>query len=242
MKSLSLLLVPILGLTIGVGTGSQIQGQEGGKKEGGILKLESKREKDNTLAPDFANAFDLPFASVETLGTRLMAARKTMNPIALAMVAVEIGVNEKVSGKKAEVTAETVHKEAVELATMRFVSSELKALALLTKDTVISKELATLSQKAAKAEAEHTADFKSGIKERGIVYLRVSNHANHHVDVYENGRYLGRVHGHSHHVFHTPHLRHDHAVHLRAHDHRGNHWRAHTIHGNHHEYHWTLNP
>ncbi len=207
---------------------------------GKVVQLESKMEKEQV--PDFMNVYGVPFDSVETLGARLVEARRKMAPLALAMIAMEMDVLEQVSGKKGEVTAAAVQKEAIEVAKQRRVAPELKAVALLIKDEATMKDLNSLAEEAAKEEADRIAAFKSGEKERGIHTLTVSNHAHHHVDIIANGHHLGRVPGHGSRTFSSHHLQHAHSVHLVAHDHHGHVWKTHTIHGMHYHYHWSIYP
>ena len=61
----------------------------------------------------------------------------------------------------AEVTAEDIQKEAVELATMRRLEPELNAMAMLVKDDATASKLTSLAKKAADEEAERVAAFKS---------------------------------------------------------------------------------
>src|SRR5262249_4039454 len=60
-------------------------------------------------------------------GSRIDAARRAPDPVALAHAAGELAVAEKVSGKKASLTSKALLAEAAELATLRKEVAELKA-------------------------------------------------------------------------------------------------------------------
>lgn len=223
-----------LGL-LGLGLVSHVRAADEKKDDAsGETKVSAKKEK-APAAPNFG-VFALPFESVETLGLRLALARKKTDPVALALLATEIGVNEKVSGKKAAVTAADLSKEAVELAKMRRQQQELEAMALLVKEEGTAKELTKLAA-TAKKEAP-----KEGEKERGFHYLKVTNTTDVHAHVHANGHSVGHVPPYSTRTFHTPHLKHRTHIHLRAHDHMGDVWRSDIVTGDFLTYHWTLVP
>ncbi len=233
MQRFSLTAVLLVGLAVGLQTWSQAQTKDGEKKADEILELESKIV--NALpSPDFPKSFD----SSGTLGSRLAEARNAMDPVALSKIASEISANEKTSGKTASVTADAVQKEALDLAKLRMVSSELKSLAGLTKSG--EKDLTQLAAKAAKDEAA----IKDGTERRPLRYIKVTNKTRHRVEIYENGRRIGSVGPHSSELFRAAHLHHAGAeVHLFARNHVGDHWKSQTIHNSKHlEYRWTLLP
>jgi hypothetical protein len=73
-------------------------------------------------------ALSLPYPSLNTLGSRIDAARRANDPVALANAASELNVAESVSGKKASLTSSLLMKESAELAQMRKQQKELEAL------------------------------------------------------------------------------------------------------------------
>lgn len=159
-------------------------------------------EKDSTViksAPagaekhvDFNAELGLSFPSLTDLSNRIRIARHRPDPVALAVIATELGVAEKVSGKKASLTAKSLVDEAVELAIVRHDAEELKAVSLLTGKT----ELKTQIKLAAKFAEEQKAASQSG--ERSRAYhgrVTVHNHFNKFFDiyVYHNGRHMGTI-------------------------------------------------
>jgi ribosomal protein L13E len=117
---------------------------------------------------NFIEALGLPFESLDTLGIRIDEARKTRDPVALANAAAYLSVAQTVSAKKAKLTADDLMKEAVKMARWRSRSSELKAVALILKDSELVKDLPELAKKAEKREADRLAAFKAGERPRGF--------------------------------------------------------------------------
>jgi len=155
----------------------------GAEKDRGI---ELKRVEAKPI-PDFQKTFGLPFESIETLSQRLLSARRKMDPHALALIAVELGSAEEATGKKADLTAATLEKEAVEIARLRRKSAELKAIAALIGDESAAKELRGLSAKAAGEEAEVAARAKSGERDKGVHFVKVFNNTDFPFRVVING-------------------------------------------------------
>ena len=201
--------------------------------------IESKREKAAPI-PDFARSFGLPFESMATLGHRLTDARLKCDPITLAMISTEIGIAEQVSGKKADITAAEVKKEAVELARMRRCEPELAAMSLMVEDKAAAKELTDLASKAGQEEAERVSRFKSGEREKGVNVLIVRNTTPVPVSVRVNGVHLGWVQPFSQVDFNTAQYYEPHQLYLSAHDQFGDVFRSHVHTGHHHYFTWTL--
>jgi hypothetical protein len=208
-------------------------------KSGDVLKLDAKKEKAAPI-PNFAKAYGAPFESLQTVGNRLADARQKSDPIAIALVAIELGLGEKVSGKKAEVTSEEVQKEAVELAVMRQIEPELTVMALIAKDEGTAAKLTGLAKTAARAEADRIEKFKSGERERGIHELTVRNLTPVGVSVRINGIHLGWVHGNSQAMFNTSQFYEPHEIFLSAHDQFGDVYKSHALTGHHHFWTWVI--
>src|SRR4051794_3944510 len=60
----------------------------------------------SAAAANFGKQLNLPFPSLHTLGSRIDAARRAHDPVALAHAASELAVAEKVAGKKADLTSD----------------------------------------------------------------------------------------------------------------------------------------
>src|SRR5215470_586327 len=147
---------------------------------------------------NFRKELKLPFDSLATLGSRVDAARRKPDPVALAHAANELGVAEKVSGKTASITSKQLAKEAAELAAQRRQVHELNAVAEVTQQMALEEENTVLLKKAI-AEAKATAaqekrDFEANLeptwKPRKVV---VNNYTTEYLDVYVNGNYKTQV-------------------------------------------------
>jgi hypothetical protein len=110
------------------------------------------------LAVNFRKELDLPFATLGTLGSRIDAARRQLDPVALSHAASELAVAEKVSGKKASMTSTQVLQEAAELAKLRKQESELKAVLQASNQVMYAEDdVATLRSEIAAAQAQAKA-------------------------------------------------------------------------------------
>jgi hypothetical protein len=189
------------GLVLGAIALAALVGSSGAKnKAANANKADTKglasKSTKVTLATtiDFSDAFGLSFDSLGTLGTRIEAVRKSPDPVALALLATELAIAEKVSDKTATLTAETLLKEAVDMAKQRHASKELTAVAMLVKDTATKEKLVKLSKLAATYEKEATEAFKNKEKPKGVWgYLTVRNNTGNQISIYVNGRYYGYV-------------------------------------------------
>jgi hypothetical protein len=121
---------------------------------------------ERALSINFTEALGLHFDSLTTLGIRIEEARKSRDPVALANAARYLATAEAVSEKKAKLTADDLTKEAVEMAKVRKKATELKAVALILKDSELAKELPALAKKAEKREADRLTASKAGERAR----------------------------------------------------------------------------
>jgi hypothetical protein len=237
----------LLGLVAGAGSSGLAYADDKKPGEptgssGQVQNIESRREKLPPI-PDFAKSFRLPFESITTLGPRLADARQKCDPIALALIATEIGVAEKVSGKRAELTADDVLNEAVDLARMRQQELELNAVALLVKDQSVAEKLKALAEKAKVDEAERISKFKSGEREKGFHYLVVNNNTDARLSIRVNGQRVGHVNPFSSREFWTPGVEQMSYIDLRAHDHITDAvWSSNVVTGDFFKYTWNLFP
>jgi hypothetical protein len=173
-----------------------ISGEKGGLPKAKAIELtDTPKTQESATTVNFAKAFGLGFDSLNTLGTRIEAARKQADPVSLAGAANELAVAEQVSGKKASLTSDTLMKEAAELAKTRHHSSELKAVSLMAHgNEAIAKDLTTAAAIADKKEKELIAEAKEGGKTRGIMgTLHADSRVNATVFVYVDGRFVGSM-------------------------------------------------
>ena len=161
----------------------------------GEIKMESKPEKRETATSvDFNAAFGLQFPSLTGLGARIEQAMQVADPVGLALAAHELSVAEQVSGKEASITSAQLLERAVQLAKLRLIESEIKAVAAIVTDATTKQELAD-AQKLAVEQAEKMAKaLESDETPRGLVGdLTVYNYSYNYVDIYYDGVYLGVV-------------------------------------------------
>jgi len=113
----------------------------------------------------FRKELGLPYPSLNTLGSRIDAARRAHDPVALAHAANELSVAEKVSGKKASLLAKELVKESAQLAALRRQETELRAVTTVaqsvadTDDTVTLLKNILASAKAQAAAEEPAAEL-----------------------------------------------------------------------------------
>src|SRR5262245_61394092 len=147
---------------------------------------------------NFRKDLKLPFDSLGTLGSRIDAARRKPDPVALAHMASELSVAEKVSGKQASLTSKMLAKEASELAGMRQQEQELNAILQVNQQLMMEEDnITSIKKDIARAKAQVEADKESinknlepTWKPRTIV---VNNYTTQYLDVYVNGNYKTQV-------------------------------------------------
>jgi hypothetical protein len=147
---------------------------------------------------NFRKELNLPFRSLGTLGTRVDAARRASDPVALAHTANELAVAENVSGKKASITSSALLKESAQLAKLRKQAAELRAVAKIA-DQVSGEEqlVADLKNQIADAEAITKIDSDAFNKNaepswtpRKIV---INNYTPQFLTVFVNGSYRTEI-------------------------------------------------
>jgi hypothetical protein len=147
---------------------------------------------------NFPKELNLPFATLGTLGSRIAAARRAHDPVALAHAASELAVAEKVSGKKASLTSATLAEESAKLAALRRQEAELQSvlevnqmIAAQQKNIELLKQsLALAKQQAQQARDAFRADQEPTWQPRTLV---VNNYTTQYLDVYVNGNLKGTV-------------------------------------------------
>jgi hypothetical protein len=147
---------------------------------------------------NFRKELNLPFDSLSTLGSRVAAARRKPDPVALAHAASELAVAEKVSGKTASLTSQELIKESAELAAVRRQEAELKAvLQVSTQLQVQEDNLALMRKQIAQAQAQARADREAFDRNQEPTasprQVVVNNYTPQYVDVWVNGSYKAQV-------------------------------------------------
>lgn len=144
---------------------------------------------------NFTKELGVPLDYLSGIGHRISQARKAPDPVDLAMAAQNLSVAEQLAGKTASIKSQDVMKEAVELAKLRAISSELAAVALVVADEATKNSLNQQATAAKQDEADRAAAIKEGSAARSLVgYLTVDNHTAECVRIMVNGKYYGEVH------------------------------------------------
>jgi hypothetical protein len=147
---------------------------------------------------NFRQQLNLPFSSLNTLGSRIDAARRAHDPVALANAAQELALAEKVSGKKASVTSTQLAKEAAELAKLRRKDKEMQAVLKVSEQVqaeaddiaTLNNTIAMTKQQIAADQASVNANLEPTWSPRTVV---VNNYTPQYLDIYVNGNYKVQV-------------------------------------------------
>jgi hypothetical protein len=147
---------------------------------------------------NFRKELNLPFATLSTLGSRIDAARRAPDPVALANAASELSVAEKVSGKTASITSKQLLQESAQLAALRRQEAELKAVLQTSNQVALAEDqVASLKQQVALAH-EYTQAQVAAIQSneeptwtpRTVI---INNYTTQYIDVYVNGNWKTQV-------------------------------------------------
>jgi hypothetical protein len=170
------------------------EGKKGDANDPAAIKSTKKEKGQLAAGMNFNKDLGLSFDSLNTLGPRIDEATRNADPVALANLSRELAVAEKVSGKKAMLTSEELWKQAEQLAEMRRVPAELKALTLMAPDDGAREKLARLAEVADKHDSDQARQVKSGERAKGITgTLHVINKTDDVLQIYVNGFHAGTV-------------------------------------------------
>ncbi|MFO0798453.1 MAG: hypothetical protein U0804_13330 [Gemmataceae bacterium] len=155
----------------------------------------TKPGKSNPAAAvKFRQQLALPYPSLSTLGSRIDAARRAGDPVALGHAAAELKVSEQVAGKTASLTSQAIMKEAAELAALRRQAAEMKAVLQMSNQvTVAEQNLAELKQQLAINEGIKQGIQKYEEPKKGPRTVVVNNYTTQYIDVQVNGYLRGQV-------------------------------------------------
>ncbi len=162
-------------------------------------KIDSKATRRTTAASvKFRKELGLPLATLNSLGSRIDAARRAHDPVALANAASELSIAEKASGKKASLLSKELIQESAQLAAMRRQEKELWAVTTTAQQVADTDDtVATLKKILAEAKAQTAADSEAirmnqepTWKPRTVV---VNNYTTQYIDVWCNGTYKVQV-------------------------------------------------
>jgi hypothetical protein len=155
-------------------------------------------KKAAAAAVNFRQQLNLPFNSLTTIGSRIDAARRAHDPVALGNAAMELSVAEKVSGKKASIASQQLAKEAAELAKLRRRDKEMQAV-LKVQEQIQAEadDIATLNntiqmtkQQIAADQASVNTNLEPTWAPRTVV---ANNYTSQYIDIYVNGNYKVQV-------------------------------------------------
>jgi hypothetical protein len=147
---------------------------------------------------NFRSELKLNYPSLYTLGGRIDTARHFSDPVALAYAASELAVAEKVSGKEASLTSNTLIKESAELAQLRRQASELRAVEQVAQNISAEKNLiANIRRGIAVADAEAKADTQAYRQNQEPTWtprkLVINNHTSQLLAIWVDGNARGEV-------------------------------------------------
>ncbi|MBI3462947.1 MAG: hypothetical protein HY000_07780 [Planctomycetes bacterium] len=146
-------------------------------------------------AINYRKELGVPLEYLDTLGARIHQARKTPDPVELALAAESLAVAEKVAGKKAAITADDVLKDALRIAKMRNVSAELAAISQIVDEGSLKKELSEMAAAAQEQEQEaKSAAARQDATRELFGTLRVVNLTHECLRIYVDGQCVGVVH------------------------------------------------
>jgi hypothetical protein len=146
----------------------------------------------------FRKELKLPLATLNTLGSRIDAARRSSDSLALVHAANELAMAEKVSGKKASLTSALLAKEAADLASLRRKNKEMEAVLAMSQKLEAEQQSLTTLRQAIDIEKQRAKEEKEAIERneeptwtpRQVV---VNNYTTQYLDVYVNGHYKMQV-------------------------------------------------
>jgi hypothetical protein len=162
-------------------------------------KIDTTATKRPTAAGiKFRKQLGLPLATLNTLGSRIDAARRAHDPVALANTAAELSVAEKVSGKKADLLSKELMKESAQLAALRRQAAELRAVTATAQQITEQDDAITLMKNIlAQAKAQDAADSESIRANQEPTFtprtVIVNNYTTQYIDVWVNGNYKVQV-------------------------------------------------
>jgi uncharacterized protein (TIGR03000 family) len=147
---------------------------------------------------NFNKEYGLPFDSLGTLGSRIDAARRKPDPVALAHAAGELKVAEKVSGKTASLTSKALLAESKELAALRRQVAEMRAVFAVHQQTANEETdvnywntMIGLADKTARQERDAVLrnEFPTDAPRRVLV----NNYSTQYIDLWVNGNYKMQI-------------------------------------------------
>jgi hypothetical protein len=155
-------------------------------------------QQPSAASVNFRKELNLPFATLGTLGSRISAARRAADPVALAHAANELNVAEQVSGKKASLTSAAVLKEAAELASLRRQAAELQAVQRVAQQVATEQETVNLLKNEIALAQQSTKAYQDALAQnqeptsapRQII---VNNYTTQYLTIYISGYYMGEL-------------------------------------------------
>lgn len=147
---------------------------------------------------NFRKELNLPFDSLNTLGSRIEAARRKPDPVAMAHAASELATAESVSGKTASYTSKQLMKETAELAALRKQEAELRATLNVASQMKAAEDNITIMKQNLEAAQNQIKADKQALSSneeptnspRKVI---VNNYTTDSIDIYVNGYFKVNV-------------------------------------------------
>lgn len=143
----------------------------------------------------FRSELGLPLPSLSTLGSRIDAARRAGDPVALAHAASELKIAEKVSGKTARLTSQQLLSEAAELAKLRRQEAELASVLAVSDHVAMEADQVVELKKLIELNKAEASKLPAGEEPKPgeVRKLIVNNYTTQHIDIQINGYLRGQV-------------------------------------------------
>ncbi len=158
------------------------------------------RKKQAVACLNFRKELGLPFATLSTLGSRIAAARRESDPVAMASAAMELASAERIAGKKASVTSHALINEATDMASLRREPKETHAVLLAAQQAAAEEAtIARINREIAAAKDQQQSINEAMANDAAAVKLEnqpkwigrkvlITNFSTQYVDLSVNGR------------------------------------------------------
>ncbi len=142
----------------------------------------------------FRKDLNVSYPSLSTLGSRVDAARRSGDPVALAHAASELNVAESISGKTSSLTSKQLMSESAQLASLRRQNAEMKAVLKASDQVALADDQNQLLKKLLAIDNEEKKAIAIGQEPTDAPRkITVNNYSTQYIDVQINGYLRGQV-------------------------------------------------
>jgi hypothetical protein len=142
----------------------------------------------------FRKELNLPFPSLNTLGTRIDAARRTADPVTLSNTANELRAAELLSGKTASLTSKQLITEAAELAMLRRQEAEMRAVLNISDQVALEQANVAALKNMLALKQQEKRGFERNEEPLGLPRkILINNHTDQYIELQVNGHIRGQV-------------------------------------------------